>query len=196
MFDLLHWWKDVLAQTFNSSFRYIDDVLSLKNIWFGDYLHCIYPIGLDVKDNTDTEKSACYLDLHLEIDNRGGSKTKIYDKHDDFIFTIDNFPFISSNIPASPAYGVYISQLMGYSRDCAQYSDCIGRVKLLTQRLLKQGYVAHRLKWSLQTSTVINTKYSYLKLHWIFYLLRRFPLSQSRLLTNLFIYMSNPVGVL
>ena len=63
------YWK--LAQTLNSSFLYIDDIQSLNNFWFGDYLHCIYPNELEVKDTTDTEKSASYLDIHHEIDNRG-----------------------------------------------------------------------------------------------------------------------------
>jgi hypothetical protein len=36
--------------------------------------------------------------------------TNIYDKRDDFNFKIINFPNMCSNIPASPAYGVYISQ--------------------------------------------------------------------------------------
>ena len=40
--------------------------------------------------------------------------TKIYDKRDDFNFKIINFPNMCSNIPASPAYGVYISQLIRY----------------------------------------------------------------------------------
>jgi hypothetical protein len=38
--------------------------------------------------------------------------TGIYDKRDDFNFKIINFPNMCSNIPASPAYGVYISQLI------------------------------------------------------------------------------------
>jgi hypothetical protein len=38
---------------------------------------------------------------------------------DDFNFPIVNFPFI--NIPAAPAYGVYISQLIRYSRACGSY---------------------------------------------------------------------------
>jgi len=42
-------------------------------------------------------------------------------KRDDFTFPIVNFPFISSNIPKAPAYGVDISQLIRYSRACAQY---------------------------------------------------------------------------
>jgi hypothetical protein len=46
------------GQTFNSSFRYIDDVLSLNNSRFGNYLHLIYPNKLEVKDTADTQKSA------------------------------------------------------------------------------------------------------------------------------------------
>jgi hypothetical protein len=41
----------------------------------------------------------------------GYIRTKLYDKRDDFNFPIVNFPFICSNIPAAPAYGVYISHL-------------------------------------------------------------------------------------
>ena len=100
-----------LAISFNSTFRYIDDVLSLNNSKFGDYVDRIHPIELEIKDTTDTVKSASYLDLHLEIDNEGRLKTKLYDKRDDFSFPIVNFPFLSSNIKAEPAYGVYISQL-------------------------------------------------------------------------------------
>jgi hypothetical protein len=40
---------------------------------------------------------------------RGGSEKKLYDQRDDFNFPIVNFPFICRNIPAAPAYGVYIS---------------------------------------------------------------------------------------
>ena len=45
-----------LAQTFNSSFRYIDDVLSLNISRFGVYLNRIYPNGIEVKITTDTPK--------------------------------------------------------------------------------------------------------------------------------------------
>jgi hypothetical protein len=50
--------KDIkLAKTFSFSFRYIDDVLSLHNSRFSDYLHRIYPNEMEVKDTTDTQKS-------------------------------------------------------------------------------------------------------------------------------------------
>ena len=58
-------------------------------------------------DTTETERSASYLDLHVEDDSKGGLKQKKYDKWDDFDFPIVKYPFISSNIPATPANGVY-----------------------------------------------------------------------------------------
>jgi len=36
-------------------------------------------------DTTDTAMSASYLDLHIEIDNEGRLRTKLYDKREDFI---------------------------------------------------------------------------------------------------------------
>ena len=76
--------------------------------------------------------------------------TKLYDKRDDFSFKIVNFPFICGNIPSTPAYGVFISQLIRYARACRNYADFLYRARTLTNRLLEQGYVATRLKSSLQ----------------------------------------------
>ena len=93
-----------LARSFNFTFHYIDNVVSLNNSRFGDIADRIYPIELEIKDTTDTDTSASYLDLHLEIDSEGRLRTKLYDKRDYFNFSIVNFPFICSNIPAAPAY--------------------------------------------------------------------------------------------
>ena len=98
-----------LARSFNFTFPYIEDVLSLNNSRFGDFVDRIYPIELEIKDTTDTDRSASYLDLHLKINSEGRLRTKLYDKRDDFSFPIVNFPLIWSNIPAAPAYGVFIS---------------------------------------------------------------------------------------
>jgi hypothetical protein len=105
-----------LTQSFNFTFLYIDDVLSLNNSRFCDFVDRIYPIEHEIKDTTDTDRSVSYLDQHLEIDSEGRLRTKHYDKRDDFNFPIANFPFICTNIPAAPAYGVYISQLIRYAR--------------------------------------------------------------------------------
>jgi hypothetical protein len=54
-------------------------------------------------------------------------------------FPIVNFPFICSNIAAAPAYGVYISQLIKYSRGCSSYQDFLDKGLLLTRKVLNQG---------------------------------------------------------
>lgn len=56
-----------LTHTFNSSFSYIDDVMSLHNSPFSDYLHLIYANNLEAKNTIDTQMSAFYLDFHLDI---------------------------------------------------------------------------------------------------------------------------------
>ena len=80
----------------------------------------------------------------------GQLSTKIYDKRDDFNFKIINFPNMCSNIPASPAYGVYISQLIRYARASSNYSDFLKRHLHLRNRLLDQGYKHIRLIRSLK----------------------------------------------
>ena len=47
---------------------------------------------------------------------------------------------MSSNIPANPTYGVYISQLITISRICDTFQSFVIRHRLLTERLIKQGF--------------------------------------------------------
>ena len=129
-----------LARSFNFTFHYIDDVLSR----FGDF------VELEIRDTTNIDRSASYLDIHLEIDSEGRLRTKLYDKRDDFNCPIVNFPFICSNISATPAYGVYISQLIQYSRACGSYQDFFDRKFLLTRKLLNQELLLFKLKSSLR----------------------------------------------
>ena len=58
------------------------------------------------------------------------------------------FPFLSSNIPTPPAYGVFISQLIRYARACSSYGCFILRATRLSNKLLEQGYVKECLKSS------------------------------------------------
>jgi hypothetical protein len=124
-----------------SATLYIDDVFLLNNSRFGDFVDHIYPIEFEIKDTTDTGRSGSYLDLHLEIDSEGQFRTKPYDKRDDFNFPIVNFQFICSDIPAEPAYGVYNSQLIRYSRACDSYQDFIEGGLLLTRKRPNQGFL-------------------------------------------------------
>ena len=63
----------------------------------------------------------------------------------DFDFEIVNFPFLDSDVPRSSSYGVYISQLIRFARASSYVADFNTRNKLLTQKLLKQGFWYHKL---------------------------------------------------
>ena len=78
----------------------------------------------------ESDKSASYLDILLYIDSNGILTTSLYD------------------IPLSPACGVYISQLIRYARACFAYEDFSKQGKLLTNKLMLQGYNESRLKSS------------------------------------------------
>ena len=92
---------------------------------------------------SDTEAS--FLDLHLSISD-GFVQTKISDKRDDFDFDIVNFPLLDGDVPRSTSYGVYISQLIRFARVSSHVDDFNTRNKVLTAKLLRQGYRYHKIR--------------------------------------------------
>ena len=102
----------------------------------------IYPSELQLNKADTSDTKAAFLDMHLSISNDIVS-TKVYDNRDDFDFKIVNFPFLDGDVPRSTSYGVYISQLIRFARASSYLTDFNTRNKLLTQKLLKQGYRYH-----------------------------------------------------
>ena len=105
--------SDVI-EAFNSTFRYLDDLLNIDNNFFDSMVNRIYPSELQLNKANMSDTKASFLDLHLSISD-GFVKTEIYDKRDDFGFDIMNFPFLDGNVPCSTSYGVYISQLIRFA---------------------------------------------------------------------------------
>ena len=89
--SLLSTGRKQLASRFNFTYRYIDDVLSINNPEFENYLGQMYLVELEIKDTTESNTSASYLDLLLLIGRDGQLHTSIYDNRDDFNFRITNF---------------------------------------------------------------------------------------------------------
>ena len=67
--------------------------------------------------------------------------SNIYDKRDDFNFET----FLDGDVPRSPSYGIYISQLIRYARVCSNVDGSNNRNLFLTAKLLKQGYRYHKI---------------------------------------------------
>ena len=57
-----------------------------------------------------------------------------------------NFPFLDGDVPRSTSYGVYISQFIPFARDSSHVDDFNTRNKVLTAKLLRQGYRYHNLR--------------------------------------------------
>ena len=71
-----------VIDAFNTTSRYLDDILNINNVYFENMVSQIYPSELQLNKANASDTEAAFLDLHLSISN-GIVSTKIYDKRDD-----------------------------------------------------------------------------------------------------------------
>ena len=81
-----------VIDAFNTTSRYLDDILNIKNVYFDNMVSQIYPLELQLNKTNISDSEAAFLDSHLSISNDIVS-TKIYDKRDDFDYEIVNLQF-------------------------------------------------------------------------------------------------------
>ena len=103
-----------VIEAFNSTSRYLGDLLNIDNPYFEGMVNQIYLHVLQLK-------KAPFLDLHLSIAN-GFVSSKIYDKRDEFDFDIVNIPFLDGGVPRRASCGVCVSQLIRF----ASLHSCCG----------------------------------------------------------------------
>ena len=127
-----------IIEAFNSTSRYLDDLLNIDNIYFDQMVDRIYPTELQLNRANSSDTEAPFLDLNLCISN-GTVSTKIYDKRNDFDFDIVSFPFLDGDVPLHTSYGVNISQLIRFARAHSNLNDFNYCNKALTAKLLRQG---------------------------------------------------------
>ena len=96
-----------IIKAFNSTSRYLDDLLNIDNPYFEQMVGQIYPTELKLNKANSSDTEALFLDLNLSITN-GIVSSKIYDKRDDFNFEIVNFPFLDGDVPCSPSLFVLL----------------------------------------------------------------------------------------
>ena len=124
-----------IVEDFNSTSRYLDDLLNIDNPYYEQMVGQIYPTELQLNKANSSDTEAPFFNLNLSI-TKGIVSTKIYDKRNDFNFEIVNFPFLDGDVPRSPSYAIYISQ-----RECVlMLMTSKTEPYVLTAKLLKQGY--------------------------------------------------------
>ena len=72
-----------IIEAFNSTSRYLDDLLNIYNAYFEQMVGQIYPTELQLNKANSSDTEAPFLDLNLSITNDIVS-SKIYDKRNDF----------------------------------------------------------------------------------------------------------------
>ena len=94
-----------VIEAFNSTSRYLDNVLNIDNPYFEGVVSQIYPAEMQLNKANTSDTEAPFLDLHLSILD-GFVSPKIYYKRDDFDFDIVKFPFLDGDVPRTTSYGV------------------------------------------------------------------------------------------
>jgi len=128
-----------LIKKFNNTYRYLDDLCSLDNTLFQTNITAIYPKELILLQSNSSDDKATFLDLDIRIHNLHCT-IKIYDKRDDFDFDIVNFPSLDGDIPSSPSYGTYLSQLIRFARVCNMVEDFNDSNSIISRKTFKAGF--------------------------------------------------------
>ena len=95
---------------FNSTSRFLDDLLNIDTPYFEGMVNQIYQPELQL----NRYRSRSIFRVQLSIAN-GVVSSKIYEKRGDFDFEKVNFSLLDGDVPRRASYGAYISQLIRFA---------------------------------------------------------------------------------
>ena len=151
------------ARLFHLTFRYIDDTLSIDNpAWCDAVKAGLYPRSLTLNDTTPKDggrDTVQFLGMNIESrrapaparpDRRPGAnanrfRLSVYDKRKAFPFRVHRYPQISSLMPPTIPYGVFVGQLHRGYRICSDVQAFLEYVVDVWQRCVRNGYSEPRL---------------------------------------------------
>ena len=132
----------VKACHFHSIKRFIDDLCALNDGGeFGRVHKDIYPSELELKVE-HSGSQASFLNLYITI-KEGIFVYRLFDKRDDFPFSIVRMPYVSSNIPESIFYSAMVGEFLRIARSTLLFADFLPKTRELIHRLKNQGAVQH-----------------------------------------------------
>ena len=126
------------ARMFINACRFIDDECNINDLGeFSRSYREIYPSELELKCEHQGSH-ATFLDLYIQIVD-GIFVYKLFDKRDEFPFSIVRMPDLSGNLPSFIFYGSIMSEFLRIARCTRQVEDFIPRAKSLCERMVAQG---------------------------------------------------------
>ena len=101
------------AKLLNNRFRYQDDCIVFNDEGTFEYIwHEMYPAEMVLEKTNDTD-SCTFLDLEISLIN-GQIVYRSYDKRNSYEFEVIKYPDLSSNVPKTPSYAVFSSQMIRF----------------------------------------------------------------------------------
>ena len=120
-------------------FRFIDDLINLNgHNNFDKFYREIYPKELELKKENIDITEASFLDLLITIDNNK-FKTKLFDKRNNFSFSIVRMPHRNSNIPGKMFYSTINAEILRICRATSTFDSFLETSLTLITRMKKQG---------------------------------------------------------
>jgi len=146
------------ARLYRYAARFIDDQCNLNDSGqFKSACESIYPPELQVKCEHQGDH-ATFLELDITIQD-GIFVYKLFDKRDDFPFSIVRMPDLSGNIPDHVFYGSVMSEFLRVARATLLYRDFVPKAKTLLACMIKQNGNKHKLLLQLKKAAIRHAQY-------------------------------------
>ena len=128
----------VKARHFHATKRFIDDLDAINDGGeFGRVYGDIYPPELELKLEA-SGNHVSFLNLDIKIEN-GIFRYKLYEKRDDFPFSIVRMPYRDSNIPENIFYSALVGEFLRIGRSTLLLEDFIPKTNDFLGRMKSQG---------------------------------------------------------
>ena len=134
-----------VIEAFNSTSRYLGDLLNVDNPCFEGVVNQIYPSELQLNNANISDTEAPFLDLHISVAD-GFVSSGICDRRGGFGFDVVSFPFLDGDVPRRASCGVCISQLIKFAGVCSRVAGFGARGGCLEAELRQRGCRCRRLR--------------------------------------------------
>lgn len=127
----------------NNTCRYVDDFFTCTEFDITTVIHEIYPNELTL-NQTSTPYQTTFLDTSIQLlDNK--MYVSVYNKTDDFPFTVIKYNHPKSNVHSSTGYNTFYGEMLRFGRICCTYDNFLKRCRVLFHDFSKLGYEQNRI---------------------------------------------------
>ena len=135
--------REIALKIGNHTCRYVDDFCTFTDIDIQPILSDIYPIELTL-NKTSTKNQATFLDTSIRLANNR-LQLSVYNKTDDFPFTVIKYGHPDSNVHSSTGYNTFYGEIMRFAKIANHRDSWTDRCKLLVHDFLSLGYEKEKL---------------------------------------------------